>query len=463
MLGLTEATHTVESWRAVIAGLLAAGAFPQDKIDAYFTRHHERFDLFSADRPWRQDPRLVAETTGPVGLNTLIASRPAGNNATLFSPFHEGSTGVATIQEAVESLLIVQIYGPLGRCQSRQAVGMPTPSANFTYVGASRSRVSYFSLGRTVFETLIANLVNPSDVKIYPLTQPYLPDWERDTLPNPIGRKPKPTGIVGLLAADGAHAVLLKPGVAADGEIVVTDAWLTWQYNDKTGGNLIGCDPYFSYRMDKDRIVTQQADASRVVWRDLPALLDVPIQQGKQNPYQQPFVFSTLRTYVKPLLPYLRVGVFGFVQHGFQAVNEDWYAAITPAVLEKLDTTDPDQERYRKAIQAWVAAAETESRILRDHLTKALVAARQLDPKSDAAGQWSRRAQPTFWARASTLFEGILGTLEVDAFEKAAEDAPATLRMLTLEIYDQTTDALRDARGIQAVVRYRPRNLRSAA
>lgn len=302
-LDLNTKRRTVDQWRRIIGDLLGAGQFPPTEIDEYFDRWHARFGVFDPYRPWRQDPRLRAETDGPTGLTRLITGRPAGNNATLFSPFHGGAPGVAAVHEAVESMLVVQFYGPLGRCQSRQPAGAPRSKADFTYPGPLRSRVSYHPLGRTLFETLIAHLVNPASLDLSSSERPDLPEWEREHLPDPVGVKPYPSGIVSLLADDSGHAVLLQPGLAQNGEAVVTNAWLTWKYSDKTAKNLVGQDPYLSYKADEGNIVTQQADAARVVWRDLPALLNNPLQAARSEPYRQPNVLATLPTYVEPLLP----------------------------------------------------------------------------------------------------------------------------------------------------------------
>jgi CRISPR system Cascade subunit CasA len=462
--GLDSVTLSADDWHDQRKNILARGQFDAAAITAYFDAWHHRFDLFDVDRPWRQEPRLRDQCSAPAGINTLIVERPAGNNPTVFSAFHDNAPGAASIAEAVEALLVRQFYGPQGRCQSRALPGQKS-TANFTYVGPLRARISYHPVGATLFETLLAHLVPPLAWPFTDPTKPDLAEWETPDLPNPDGTKPHSAGIVGLLANDSGHGVLLIPGHDETGVTVVIDGYLTWRFTDKTAGNLIGGDPYLSYRYDtKGTPIPRTADTGRDMWRDLPALLADP-HGTHRNPenWQQPLIATAIAELPVDVLTRLRMAAYGFVQHAFQPNNHDWNSALSPAVFEAAATNphDPTAHEYLTAIPAWVATAEAEARVLSQALFRALRDGRGLDPKGEPVKAWSQAATPAYWQQAFTAFDDALAAPDGAAFAATVLDAPARLRQITIALYDRTTGAVRDSRGLLAVTKHRPRPLPS--
>ena len=460
--GLDDPSVPVEHWHRQRAEVLAAGAFDPARVGAYFDEWGYRFDLFDVQRPWRQEPRLAQECTNRAGLNTLLPERPSGNNATWFSPFHDGDPGDATISEAVAALLGQQFFGPLGRCSTRTLPG-EKGKADFTYLGPLRARVSYHPAGPTLLHTLLAHLVPPVTM---PFAQPPtvdLAEWETPALPDPRGPKPSPKGIVSLLANDSGHAVLLVPGTSDSGDTVAVDAYLSWRFKDKTAGNLVGYDPYLSYRTDSKRgRIAQMADAERHVWRDLPVLLADEPGTG----FAPPAVMGSLAWLPTAVLRQVRMAAHGFDQHGFQPSNLDWYSAVTPPVFDAIaaDPDDPTAHQFRTAIPAWVAAADQEAIVLSRAMYWALVHARNLSPKDKQAKAWQQAAAPRYWQAAYTAFDRALTDSGESgaAFAATVPDARATLRRSVIDIYDQVSSAVTDARGISAVIKHRPRTWISA-
>ena len=463
-LALNDTPHTVSSWRDTIGVLLAEGKFPADRIDAYFSTWHHRFDLFDAERPWRQDPRLRHENVAAKGVNTLIFSRNTGASDTMFSIYHDGNPGVASIALAVESMLTHQFYGSIGKCTARTPTGLKTASSNLTYVGPLRSRVSFNPVGRNFFETILAHLVKPVRFDDAIRNAVDLPGWENPDLPVSIGVKPFPVGSVSLLAGEHGHAILLDPAIRPDGIVQVERVRMTWAYNDKGDGNLLGQDPYTSVTTDKDtgKLRASTFDPTRVAWRDLPALLSSPVQNSPAGEYRQPKVMESLRTNLEALLPYLRIEVHGFAQHATQTNNHDWSTSSTPPVLLALNTEVEEGKELRQAIQDWVQTAELEAKVLTSALRQARRAAFQLGIKDKFAEIWDTQAKYAFWSQASTHFDVARAGTSHD-FLASTENAAAILRRLTVTIYDDLSGAIRNPRGMAAVLKHRPYLLRRAA
>ena len=456
--GLDDSSPSVADWNRARNDTYRDGRFDQGKVDAYFTQWHHRFDLFDSDRPWRQEPRLATECDGPAGLNSLVVTRPSGNNSTLFSPYHDANPGTATIAEAVEYLLIAAFYGSLGRCQARAVNG--SRSANFTYLGPVRARTSYHPFAPTTFGTFLAHLVPPAAIDLDPASgTPDLAEWETDLLPNAASVKPGPAGIVSLLANDSGHAILLVPD--ANGHSV-TDAYVTWRFSDKSAGNVLGWDPYLSYKPAPKGPVARVSDTGRDMWRDLPAMLTSPTNPPPAADFQPPLVVASLRALPIAELATLRMAAHSYAQHAFQPTSKDWLTSMSPAVFVALaaNAADATAHRYGPAVTEWVTAAEAEALTLRTALYRALRDARNLDPKGEQVKAWQRAATPGYWQDAYAVFDQSLASaVDGGAFEATAAYAPALLREITVRLYDTTTSAVREPRGLLAVAEHRPRPL----
>ena len=459
--GLDDTSDSDDPWPRERVAALAKGHFDPAAVEAYFERWAHRFDLFDPDRPFLQDPALAAECpAGPCGLTTILWERPGGQNAhTLFSPYHEANPGTATILEAVEALLAATYYGPSGRCQTR-AHGGGKGSANFTYIGPLRSRVSYHPVGSTLFVTLLAHLVAPNTVDLpNPNRVADLPEWEWESLPPTSGAKPRPVGPVSLLTGNNGHAMLLVPSQGGGG---VSDGYFSWRYALKDDAQPVGFDPYLSYRNEKGKVISRQADAGREAWRDVAGILAAVTATPDPVTYQPPQVTTAMTTLPLPTLATIRMAALGYVQHGFQPVNEDWYASIAPArILTALsDHADPDAVAYRTAVPEWVSVADAEAQTLSGALHRAYTQGHNVDPTSDRAQAWSSAATTRFWVAAHRAFRDAFAAHPGgQAFADAIPATKPALRRIVIDLYRDQTSSVRDGRAMAAVAKNQPRHV----
>ena len=121
--------------------------------------------------------------------------------------------------------------------------------------------------------------------------------------------------------------------------------------------------------------------------------------------YQPPQVTTAMTTLPLPTLATIRMAALGYVQHGFQPVNEDWYASIASArILTALsDHADPDAVAYRTAVPEW-GVADAEAQTLSGALHRAYTQGHNVDPTSDRAQAWSSAATTRFWVAAHRAF-----------------------------------------------------------
>ncbi len=100
-------------------------------MEEYFARFADRFDLFHAERPWMQDPRLTVQCDPDrtAGVNKLVTGRPGGNNHAWFEHVSASRPVQPEAGQAVLDLLVWLYYGPSGRCSTRTVLRVPCPVA----------------------------------------------------------------------------------------------------------------------------------------------------------------------------------------------------------------------------------------------------------------------------------------------------------------------------------------------
>ena len=158
----------LDVWKA----LWEAGEFDMSRLDEYFARWRERFDLFHAQRPFLQMPDARVD---PKSLIHLI--HPMGNTGTLFSHVSDDSGIALSPAAAARYLLTARCFktagpGPWG---TRHGPG-------FTDSIFARG-VMFWACGTTLFETLLLNLVQyPDENGPTQHTDSDAPAWEMDDL-----------------------------------------------------------------------------------------------------------------------------------------------------------------------------------------------------------------------------------------------------------------------------------------
>lgn len=155
-----EGPKTVED----ILKIYSAGRFPEREIESYLDRFAHRFDLFSSDYPFFQVPDL-ADHVEPRPWTTLVPDYATGNNPTLFDhSMDDRPVGISPAQ-AARALLVHQSFAPGGLIRRLGVTAVK--------LAPLASSSVFLLVGRSLFETLLLNLIPYSD----PTDQAI---WERD-------------------------------------------------------------------------------------------------------------------------------------------------------------------------------------------------------------------------------------------------------------------------------------------
>ncbi|GAA2880715.1 type I-E CRISPR-associated protein Cse1/CasA [Streptomyces mexicanus] len=391
----------IGKWLLLRRRVLKQGRFDPDAVDAYLDEEVPagRFDLFDAQRPFLQDPRLAGQCVdgkgapNPSGVNKLVFGRPTGvNGAVLFGHFTDTAPVPVPAHEAVWHLIAQLYFGPSGQCTPRRITTMRTGSGD---AAPLRKSVSYFPWAPQLFTTLVLSVPGPQVEADW--ETPDACPWEEE-LNDPLGPLHAVTWPGRLLTGRFRHAVLLVP--SADHRSV-TDAYITWSTHQSA---LQVRDPYQILDRRKDgAFQPREADGSRALWRDLDSLLLKDSLQDVQRP-------PCLEELPKRLLPSLRVRAYGFDQDG-QQKDSVWFQATTPAVLQWQEESDPQMAHHVSRCHrlaedagarldfaakiAWKIATDTSV----DPSARAKIRIDQKKP-----GPWAGRALARYWPAAETVF-----------------------------------------------------------
>ncbi|MEV8546651.1 type I-E CRISPR-associated protein Cse1/CasA [Streptomyces sp. NBC_01261] len=436
MTGLDEAGPG--TWTGRRLRIVDAGQLPVEGIDAYIARYRHRFFLHDPEggRPWMQDARLAeqCDADNTAGVNKLIVTRPAGNAHAWFRHGSDARPDLPAAAEAVLNLLVWHYYGPSGRCSARKVNGVKTAS---TTAGPLRTALSYHPEGETLFETLLAGLVQP------PQTVRREDDpcpWEWEEMPDPDEAPRLPTGPCSRLTACSQHALLLVPD--DDNPQLVRDAYITWAYRT---GRIPRDDNYLIWQISQQgNRYPRPADARRALWRDLDALL-LTEPPGTARP-ERPKVFE----YASEVSEDLRVRALGFEQEG-QAKDTQFVDAATPPVLglveEEAPATAPAVGRMRQLGELYGRRLE--------RAVKRAWAEYTNDAKANG-DTWAAEAAARYWPGAEAEFWHRFRRLDRTGQEPNAGFDSATARAaflcLAADTYETVTASItRTQRGAKAV------------
>ncbi|MFF1477133.1 type I-E CRISPR-associated protein Cse1/CasA [Streptomyces sp. NPDC058301] len=429
-LGSEDLADSVDEWTTVRNGILAQRAFDPAAVDAYLDTEVPtgRFDLFHAERPFLQDPRLRAECVdaqgkpNPSGVNKLVFGRPTGvNGAVLFGHFTDTQPIPVPAAEAVWHLIAQLYYGPSGQCTPRRITDARAGNGD---AGPLRKTVSFLPWAPDLFTTLVLAVPAPTDSADWE-HEDRCP-WEED-LANPLKPLPPATWPGRLLTGRARHAVLLAPSPDRQ---TVTDAFITWSTHEPAHA---ARDPFTILDMPRNggTPYARPADGQRALWRDLDALLLKKTDSQAQRP-------SALEGLPSHLLPALRVRAYGFDQDGQQR-DQGWYEATTPPVLAWQQENNPQMALH-------VARCHQAAEDVADRLDYAARLAWKLatDPGDDPQakvkldrkkpGPWLNTAMSHYWPAAENAFW--------DLTQHADYDAPVRLRFI-----ESALQALDDALG----------------
>ncbi|MFR9795111.1 type I-E CRISPR-associated protein Cse1/CasA [Streptomyces sp. MS06] len=394
-----DTAEEIAQWYALRRGVLAAGRFDPDQVEAYFGEEVPagRFDLFDEERPFLQDPRLAEECVdgqgrpNSSGVNKLVLGRPTGvNGAVLFGHFTDGDPVPVRAAEAAWHLIAQVYFGPSGQCTPRRITQTRAGSGD---AGPLRKSISYFPWAPDLFTTLVLAVPRPGDHE--PDEADACP-WEED-LPDPLGPLPELSWPRRVLTGRSRHAVLLVPSTD---RTEVTDAYITWSTHESAPQ---ARDPFVVLDRRRDGgLQPREADASRALWRDVDALLLMDSDQDALRPRALDGLPDGLRGR-------LRVRAYGFEQDG-QQKDSGWFEASTPAVLQWQQEADPEMAehvgRCRRAAEdagerlefaakvAWKLATDVHA----DASGKVKIDQRKPGPWAAAAGaRYWPAAEREFW------------------------------------------------------------------
>lgn len=190
------------------------GRFEGDRIDAYFGRHHDRFELFG-DHPFMQVAGLRSTTGAIKPASTLRLSQSSGNNVPLFDALTDGAEQMLSFADA--ALCLLEVLGWDTAAIKTGAAGDPAVKGGKTSgnpTGPVGQLGVVLPIGRNVFETLMLAL------PVGRHAAGDVPNWETDGTPTWQVRQPR--GVLDLLTwrSRGIRLVPTDDGAGVGGVVV---------------------------------------------------------------------------------------------------------------------------------------------------------------------------------------------------------------------------------------------------
>jgi CRISPR system Cascade subunit CasA len=170
-----DGPRTSSDWKA----LYKTGKF-DDRIPQYLNNWKSRFDLFSPENPFYQTAGLQVidknENPSPLSVVNIIMGRSSGNNKTLFDHTTDDTRVQVSPAEAANILLTAQMFSLQGlNRKTTNLFGYQQSFLNSVLVNGILIALS----GKSLFETLMLNLLVYSDNQPIPNTPADCPVWER--------------------------------------------------------------------------------------------------------------------------------------------------------------------------------------------------------------------------------------------------------------------------------------------
>ncbi len=185
-----------------------AGEFDREKLESYFDKWKERFDLFDEKHPFYQSISARENVQEGAIIQLYFQGK---NNATLFDHSSIGAPNSLSPAEAARCLIAFQGFDFGGIKADGSAQTAPLLQSAIALVK-----------GKNLFETLLYNLHRYDETKPFPCSfVEDLPAWERDEETEAVERLPD--GYVDLLTWQ-ARRIFLQPEQNADGETIVKNS-----------------------------------------------------------------------------------------------------------------------------------------------------------------------------------------------------------------------------------------------
>lgn len=377
-----------------------ARQFDADRTGQYLRQWASRFDLWDAEHPFLQDPRISPEEAQSVAR--VFAERAQGNNATLFDHSMDDERPTLSAAAAARRLLGTQLMTLGGGMPGTKEKGRDNPLAR---------AAAFLLLGENTFETLALNLVVYDRHRPIPSSGDDGPCWEFDIRG---ARSRTHRGHLDLMTWR-PRRLRLVPGdplgatvtaVASGGEADRFEA------EDAR-------DPFAAYWRTKLGLQQVRVEADRALWRDSVPLLvaDDSVAVGPANLSQ---AATLVASGVLPRSQLLRVCAVGFATTSGQQVKHLGRVETlpVPAPLVRNATVIPVLQRAFKDVDS---ASDAVERALDDLARWSLSRSEKREPKpadrkalAEATG-----AMGVFWSEAGAAFPAFLLALAADAPDAA--------------------------------------------
>ncbi|WP_437877031.1 type I-E CRISPR-associated protein Cse1/CasA [Sorangium sp. So ce513] len=405
-----DGPRSTDAWEA----LWNEPRFDPARVRAYLDRFRHRFDLFDAERPFLQVPRLAevlfAERQGKEAERTPVrrlALERSGYSGSVHLLEHGGDDAGLSPAEAARAMLGFLGFGPGGRILNDSGYPRACPL---------RPGAVVLARGKTLHRTLLLNLlVLERDRPLPGAGGPGdLPAWEQDTAASRTKRAVR--GWLDALTWQ-ARRVELIPHATGAGAIVrdvVTGAGL------EPEGDWIEPMQALLVRDEKRGAEPLRFDPDRSLWRDATALFEAT---DARKEHRRPAVCTQIAWLVENDIleraAGLALDLYGLSSS--QAAIELWRAERVPLPIRLL--TDAGRvDVLRQALRAAHAVANAlRSSVWR--LASAALASGERSPDKKDVGSLVDRlaAEPRYWSSLGASFDELLRRLGED------EDTEASL------------------------------------
>ena len=240
-----------------------AGRFDADKLDAYFEKWADRFDLLSATHPFYQTAGMSTRTPQPPA--SLFDERAIGNNATLFDHSQDLAGTPMTLGTATTGIVVRQAFAiGFGKSPNCSIHGRNVVTGYRTDAPLTRGLLVLI-LGNTVFETLLLNFASQS-----PPRKDHIPLWEA---PGAEARMQDshPTGRLDLYTWQ-SRRLRLVPTMTSEGTVVVEGVHFA-QGRALAKEVPDGMKPYL--KKEDGTWAPLGLSPSKAIWRDSAAVLEL--------------------------------------------------------------------------------------------------------------------------------------------------------------------------------------------
>lgn len=286
-------------------------------LDAYLDKHAARFDLFDAEQPFYQVPRMD-DVKDDSRITRLRFERTSGHNTVLFDHSTKANASAVSPDVAARHLIAYHAFAIAG--------GQSRPF-NFSD-GLLTRGYSILAIGENLFETLCLNLLPLTRNTPIVGTKADRPTWEQEEPQIPEKEGNDPLGYTDYLTWQSRRIFLEPEGEPPMVQRCQVQQNLKMRSDLATGYPL---DPFKSYRKNKDgRFVVLHLEPDRSVWRDSDTLFQPHVAESDCRP---PLVFNHLAR-VKRVAEHIGAQrIYGFDVYGYTLTLTKEGKRIEPIVF----------------------------------------------------------------------------------------------------------------------------------